>query len=154
MSVNQSAHILHVENDRDDAFLTQRAFRKVGLTNPINSVDNGEQAVAYLQNIGRFENRTEYPAPAVILLDWNMPLMSGAEFLAWLRAQTTAIKRIPVVVLTSSNNERDVVQAYDLGANGFLVKPRTNEAFQTMALDFGSYWLKWNRTDASKLAID
>ncbi len=141
------ALILHVENDADDVFLMQRAFKKAGHLNPIAAVENGEQAVAYLSGDGRFANRDDYPIPAVILLDWNMPLMSGADFLRWLRGQPT-LKRLPVVVLTSSNNDADMREAYELGANGFIVKPRSNELFQAMSLAFTNYWLQWNRSDA------
>lgn len=138
--------ILHVENDSDDVFLAQRAFRKAGVGNPITAVANGEEAIAYLQGTGKFANRVDYPLPTVILLDWNMPLMSGGDFLSWLRQQED-LKRIPVVVLTSSDNSRDMVRAYEIGCNGYLVKPRTNEVFQTMAAAFAEYWLKWNRSD-------
>lgn len=141
-------HILHVENDADDVFLTQRAFKKAGVTNPVAAVENGEQAVAYLTGKEKFANRTDYPLPAVILLDWNMPLMSGREFLAWLRDQPI-LQRTPVVVFTSSNSERDMHEAYDLGANGFLVKPRTQDEFQQLAATFAKYWLEWNRSSAS-----
>jgi CheY-like chemotaxis protein len=144
---NNRALILHVENDADDVFLTQRAFKKAGHLSPIASVENGEQAVAYLSGDGKFANRDDYPHPAVILLDWNMPLMSGADFLRWLRAQKT-LRRVPVVVLTSSNNDADMREAYELGANGFIVKPRSNDSFQEMALVFTTYWLQWNRSDA------
>jgi CheY-like chemotaxis protein len=143
-----SSAILHVENDADDIFLTQRAFKKVGVTNPTPAVENGEQAVSYLLGKGKFENRKDYPLPSVILLDWNMPLMSGSDFLHWLRAQTGALRRLPVVVLTSSNSHADVRQAYELGANGYLVKPATQESFQAMARAFAEYWLDWNRSDS------
>ena len=139
--------ILQIENDADDVFLTQRAFKKAGHINPVASAENGEQGVAYLLGEGRFAVREDYPLPAVILLDWNMPLMSGSEFLRWIRGQET-LKRIPVVVLTSSNNEGDMHEAYELGANGFIVKPRSNDAFQAMAAAFVAYWLHWNRSDA------
>ncbi len=140
-----SSVILHVENDADDIFLTQRALKKVGVTSPTPAVENGEQAVSYLLGKGKFENRRDYPLPSVILLDWNMPLMSGGDFLQWLRSQTGALRRLPVVVLTSSNNTADMRQAYELGANGFLVKPGTQETFQVMARAFAEYWLGWNR---------
>jgi CheY-like chemotaxis protein len=141
--------LLHVENDSDDVFLTQRAFKKAGVTTPVHAVENGEQAVAFLLGRGRFANRAEYPLPSVILLDWNMPLMSGSDFLAWLRKQDK-LKRLPVVVLTSSNSERDMNEAAELGANGFITKPRTLESFQVMVTAFSEYWLKWNRSDFSR----
>ena len=147
--VNRSSAILHVENDPDDIFITQRAFKKVGVSNPAPSVENGEQAVSYLLGKGKFENRKDYPLPSVILLDWNMPLMSGSDFLQWLRSQVGALRRLPVVVLTSSNNDADMRQAYELGANGYLVKPGTHDGFQDMARVFAEYWLGWNRSDVS-----
>ena len=138
--------ILQVENDADDVFITRRAFKKAGITNRIASVENGEEAIAYLFGKDRFSNRDDYPLPSVILLDWNMPLMSGSEFLRWLRAQS-GMRRIPVVVLTSSDNENDMIQAYELGSNGFLVKPPSLEDFQALATAFAAYWLGWNRSD-------
>ncbi|MES2692887.1 MAG: response regulator [Verrucomicrobiota bacterium] len=147
----RSTVILHVENDPDDIFLTQRAFKKAGCEHPINAVENGEQGVAYLRGQERFSNRADYPLPAVILLDWNMPLMSGAEFLRWIRSEA-ALKRLPVVVLTSSNNDADMREAYELGANGYIVKPGTQESFQEMARIFAQYWLHWNRSDAHATA--
>jgi CheY-like chemotaxis protein len=140
------ASILHVENDKDDVFVTQRAFKKAGVTVPIAAVENGEQAVDYLLGNGKFTDRAEYPLPTVIILDWNMPLMSGSEFLVW-RSSQPEIKRIPVVVLTSSNNERDMIEAYDLGSSGFVVKPSTLASLQEMALAFANYWVSWNRTE-------
>jgi CheY-like chemotaxis protein len=92
-----SSVILHVENDTDDIFMTQRALKKVGVTSPTPAVENGEQAVSYLLGQGKFDNRQDYPLPSVILLDWNMPLMSGSEFLQWLRSQTGALRRLPVI---------------------------------------------------------
>ena len=144
-----SEAILHVENDEDDVFLTGRAFKKAGVTASITAVENGEQAVAYLLGKGRFEDRRAYPLPTVILLDWNMPLMSGGDFLRWRRSQDT-LRRLPVVVLTSSNSERDMVEAAELGSNGFVVKPRTVEGFHAMVLACAQYWLRWNRSDFSR----
>lgn len=146
-----STLILHIENDPDDVFLTQRAFKKTGFDCTINAVENGEQGVAYLRGERRFSNREDYPLPAVILLDWNMPLMSGAAFLRWLRSEIN-VKRVPVVVLTSSTNDADMREAYELGANGFIVKPGSQEAFLGMARAFAQYWLQWNRADAHVLA--
>jgi CheY-like chemotaxis protein len=147
--LNPSGVILHVENDTDDIFLTQRAFKKVGIANPTPAVENGEQAVSYLLGNGKFGNRKDYPLPSVILLDWNMPLMSGSDFLRWLRAQAGPVRRVPVVVLTSSNNNADMRQAYELGANGYVVKPGTQEGFLAMARAFGDYWLGWNHSDST-----
>lgn len=139
-----AATVLHVENDPDDVFLTRRAFEKAGVKASVFAVENGEQAVAYLLGAGAFAERANHPLPAVILLDWNMPLMSGSDFLVWIRKQER-LRRIPVVVLTSSDSERDVVEAGELGANGFLIKPTTLEQFQQMVRAFAEFWLTWNR---------
>jgi len=138
--------ILHVENDTDDVFVTQRAFMKAGVEAQINAVGNGEQAVAYLLGEGKYANRGDYPLPSIIILDWNMPLMSGGEFLAW-RQNQPAMRRIPVVVLTSSSNEKDVVAAYELGSNGYVIKPSNLSGLQALARAFADFWLKWNHAE-------
>jgi CheY-like chemotaxis protein len=149
MTVTDAAHahatavILHVDDDTDDVFLTARAFKKSGIGAKIATASNGEEAAAYLLGSGQFADRSEYPLPAVVLLDWNMPLMSGGEFLRWLRTERD-VTRLPVIVLTSSTNEADMRQAYRLGANGFIVKPRSTDDMSAMAKAFAEYWLKWN----------
>ena len=138
--------ILHVENDPDDVFLLKRAFTKAGITREMRSAESGQAAVEYLNGSNAYGNRDAYPLPTVILLDWNMPLMSGAEFLRWIR-HDAKWKRLPVVVLTSSASEHDMQEAYDLGANGYLVKPSAQEAFISMVRGFAQFWLDWNRSE-------
>src|SRR5689334_22237166 len=99
----------------------RKSFEKAHLTNPVQIVRDGGEAVAYLSGEGKYANRAEYPLPVLVLLDLKMPGMDGFEVLSWIR-QRDGIRGLPVVVLTSSNEIRDVNRAYALGANSFFVK--------------------------------
>jgi CheY-like chemotaxis protein len=135
--------ILLVEDDANDALLVQRAFRKANLANPIQVVEDGEQAITYLAGQGDFVDRGRYPLPAVVLLDLKLPRKSGFEVLAWLEDQP-ALNRLPVVVLTSSKETPDINRAYDLGANSYLVKPVAFEALLEMVKVLNLYWIILN----------
>jgi CheY-like chemotaxis protein len=137
--------LLHVEDDPDDALLIGRALRRAGVENPVHVVENGEQAVRYMLGQQPFEQRSGQPLPGLILLDLNTPLMTGHEFLQWLRSQPL-LRRIPVVVLTSSSAERDIIAAYDAGANAYLVKPLDQADLVAMLRDLQSFWFNWNQT--------
>jgi CheY-like chemotaxis protein len=100
----------------------QRAFAKARVANPLRVVIDGAAAIRYLAGTGEFAARTEYQLPCLLLLDLNLPRQSGLEVLAWARAQP-ALDHLPIVILTSSNQHRDIGSAYTLGANGYLVKP-------------------------------
>src|SRR5262245_1735495 len=113
--------ILLAEDDDNHVALIRRAFQKAGLINPIQVVHDGEEAIAYLKGEGAFANRAEYPLPTLLLLDLKMPRKNGFEVLRWIRQQPT-LAALRIVVLTSSQDIRDVNQAYQLGANSFLVK--------------------------------
>lgn len=144
--------ILHVENDPDDAFMLKRAFSKAGAPQEIRLAENGQRAVSYLNGGDDFSNREAHPLPAIILLDWNMPLMSGSEFLKWLRAESKW-KHLPVLVLTSSAAQKDMQQAYELGANGFLVKPHSSDQFIAMAQSVATFWLTWNCSEFGRARL-
>jgi len=142
--VNTSAYpILLVEDSPDDALLIQRAFRKANLANPVQLVRDGEEAVAYLSGAPPYEDRTRFPLPVFMLLDLKLPRRSGLEVLAWLR-QESVVKRLPVVVLTSSRESVDVNRAYDLGVNSYLTKPVGFEALLEMVKNVNLYWLVLN----------
>src|SRR5437868_6034729 len=130
------ALFLLVEDNADHVLLVRRAFAKAKIINPLQVVRSGEEALAYLEGTGRYSNRAEFPLPAVILLDLKLVAMDGFDVLRWIRRQP-ALKAARVVVLTSSNEIRDVNLAYQLGANSFLVKPTDFEHFVslTQALD-------------------
>jgi len=114
--------ILLVEDNRDDILLIRRAFERAGLGHKIQSVTSGFEAIAYLGGELPYEDRGKYPLPGLVLLDIKMPAMDGFEVLQWIRRQWE-LSHLCVVMLTSSDQIRDVNRAYKLGADSFLVKP-------------------------------
>jgi CheY-like chemotaxis protein len=139
MNVDEDV-ILLAEDDENHVYLIRRAFKKGGLLNPLYVVRDGEEAIAYLKGEGPFANRQEYPLPALMLLDLKMPRKNGFEVLEWIR-QEPNFKRLRVVVLTSSEEIRDVNRAYELGANSFLVKPVDLQEFMRLTEAIHGYWL-------------
>lgn len=135
--------ILLVEDSADDVILMRRAFRKLGIENPLDVADDGEAAIAYLQRVSEEHRGDSASLPGLILLDLKLPRLSGLEVLAWIRAQRT-LRRSPVVVLTSSREAPDVARAYDLGANSYLIKPVEFQAFLDLVRTFNLYWLVLN----------
>ncbi|HEU5125708.1 MAG TPA: response regulator [Verrucomicrobiae bacterium] len=124
--------ILLVDDNEDDIFIMRTVFRKVGISNPVQVLTNGEEAIHYLSGEGAFADRERFPLPAIILLDLNMPRVNGFEVLNWIRKQP-GLKRLIVEVLTASSRPGDVERAFDAGANSYLVKPsRMEELIETM----------------------
>ena len=143
-SVKTSGYtILLVEDDPNDVLLMQRAFRKADLTCPLHVARDGQEAIDYLTHQGRFDDKTRFLAPALLLLDLKMPRKNGFETLEWLRQQP-ALKRIVVIVLTSSSELADINRAYDLGANSYLVKPGDFQALVDLVSTVARYWLMTN----------
>ena len=132
--------ILLAEDDQNDIMLIRRAFTKSHVVNPIACVENGEEVVNYLSGNGVYSDRDQHPLPFMLLLDLKLPRMSGHEVLKWLRAQQ-GLRRLPVVVLTSSREPADINRAYELGANSYLVKPVVFEEFTTLLKQLQVYWL-------------
>jgi CheY-like chemotaxis protein len=116
------APVLYVEDEDNDVFLMHRAFQKAGVANPLHVARDGSEAMRYLSGQGDFADRERFPLPCLLLLDLNLPRRSGLEVLKWTRDQP-ALRAIPIVILTSSSQDRDIASAYSLGANGYLVKP-------------------------------
>jgi CheY-like chemotaxis protein len=116
--------ILLAEDDPNDVFFMQRALTKRGISLPLHVVRNGQEALEYLGGLGKFGDRAQFPLPSLLLLDLKMPFVDGFEVLAWARAQS-GLKQLPVVVLTSSAEDRDRQKAAELGANAYFVKPPT-----------------------------
>ena len=114
--------ILLVDDNPDDIFLTRRAFERAELRHQVQSVSGGAEAIAYLAGESPFDDRTKYPLPDLMLLDIKMPATDGFEVLRWARRQSH-LARLNIVMLTSSDDLRDVNLAYMLGAKSFLVKP-------------------------------
>ncbi|GAB4278381.1 MAG: response regulator [Candidatus Promineifilaceae bacterium] len=136
MTINRP--ILLVEDNPMDVDLTLRAFARRRLTNPIEVARDGEEAMAWIQ---RWENGA--PKPVVILLDLKLPKISGLEFLGALH-EHPHFRTIPVVVLTSSSQDRDIEQAYLLGANSYIIKPVNFEKFIEVAEQIELYWTVLN----------
>ena len=118
--------VLYAEDEDNDAYLMQRAFSKAGVSNPLHVVVDGAAAIRYLSGDGEYSDRAKYPLPCLVLLDLNLPRQSGLEVLEWARAQST-LQGLPIVILTSSSQDRDIGSAYELGANGYLVKPPSSD---------------------------
>lgn len=135
--------ILLAEDSEDDALLIGRSFRKVGVSAPLRVVTDGEQAVQYLSGEPPYADRGANPLPALMLLDLKLPKRTGLEVLEWVRGQD-GLRRLPVIVLTSSAEAVDVRRAYDLGANSYLVKPVSPTAMQTLMTQLHAYWLTFN----------
>lgn len=135
--------ILLVEDNDDDVLLIRRAFRKIGYERPLQVVSNGDEAVAYLAGEGAYADRERHPLPALMLLDLKLPRRSGFEVLEWLRGQP-GLRRLPVVVLTSSRETADIDRATDAGANSYLVKPVHFENLMEMTRTLRLYWIGLN----------
>jgi CheY-like chemotaxis protein len=135
--------ILLVEDNLQDEMLTLRALRKANLSNQIDVARDGQQALDYLFREGEFAGREGTDLPAVVLLDIGLPRLSGLEVLEQLRADTrTAL--LPVVILTSSDEERDRLKSYEKGANSFVRKPVDFAEFADTVARLGVYWLATN----------
>jgi len=141
---NSAIEILFVEDNLSDAEMTLRALRKSNLANHIIHLDNGERALEFLFGKGEFEGRDINNKPKVILLDIKMPKVDGIEVLEIIKAHELT-KKIPVVILTSSNENPDIIKCYALGANSYIVKPVVFENFVNAINDLGLYWLIMNK---------
>jgi len=141
--VTRPAHILLVEDNRMDVELTTNAFRERRLSNTLHTCSNGQAALDYLQGAGGYADRRKHPLPDLILLDLKMPIMDGHEVLRRIKLLPT-VKRIPVIVLSSSKEEGDLAMTYDNGANSYLVKPVSFEGFLDVVGQIDSYWVSLN----------
>lgn len=137
--------ILLVDSDRDQAHFTRLALERVGVITPVQAVRDGEEAIGYLSGHDPYHDRGTYPLPVLMLLDLNLPRMSGVALLSWLRQQPL-LKRLPVVVLTQSGPIADLNRAYELGCNSYLIKPTSFNTLLVMMQGLVQYWLGLNRT--------
>lgn len=133
--------ILVADDDLEDRMLIIDALRESKLTNKIHSVENGVELLDYLRNDGKYADEKNYPTPGLILLDLNMPKKDGREALRELRADPR-FRSIPVVVLTTSKAEQDVLRTYDLGANSFITKPVSFRALVDTMRALNTYWFE------------
>jgi len=141
----EHAVILLAEDEEDYVLLIRRAFAQAKIPNPLHVVWNGQEAIAYLKGEGKYANREEYPLPDLFLLDLKMPRVNGFEVLKWVRSQP-GLAPLRVLVLTSSDEIRDVNEAYKLGANSFLVKPLDFQDFAQLSRLIQEFWLKASKT--------
>jgi CheY-like chemotaxis protein len=135
--------ILLVEDNAKDVFLVQRALRKAQITTPLQVVTDGDAAVQYLAGEMPYADRVAHPIPVLILLDLKLPRRSGSDVLRWIR-QRPDLKRIPVVVLTSSREYADVNRIYDLGANAYMVKPASFDQLVDIIKTLNLHWIIYN----------
>ena len=137
---SRSITILMAEDDEDDRLLTEEAFREANLNCSIDFVKDGEELLNYLTQRGLYAEPNTSPRPSLILLDLNMPKKDGREVLKEIKTNPL-LRRIPVIVLTTSQDQADFDLAYDLGANAFISKPLSFEALVRIIRSLGDYWL-------------
>jgi len=144
ISMEQKADILLVEDNPSDAEMTIRALRKSLLINPLLHLQNGEEALNYLFAEGEYKGRNIDDLPKVILLDLKMPKIDGLEVLKKIKSDSRT-NSIPVVILTSSKEEKDILDGYKFGVNSYIVKPVEFENFVKAIKEIGLYWLLLNQ---------
>ena len=144
-------HILLAEDDENDALLMQRAFKKTGERVTMTILRNGQEVIDYLKGVNAYADRQRCPLPDLLLLDLKMPQRNGFEVLEFVKTNE-ALRRIPTVLLSSSRQQRDVIKAYDLRANSYLVKPTAFNDLMTLTQNICSYWFRVNMMPCAKLA--
>jgi len=136
-----SIRILLAEDDPDDRLLTRRALKNSRLANSISTVEDGEELLDYLRHEGEYSNPDDAPRPGLILLDLNMPRMDGREALKKIKSDPN-LRSIPVIVLTTSEAQQDILQSYDLGVNAFVTKPVTFDGLADAIQALGDFWFE------------
>ena len=131
--------ILVLEDDGDDIFFLQRAFLQMGLGTSVRFAQNGEEAISYLEGKGRFQNRSKYPPPSVVVTDLKMPMVDGFEVLEWMR-RNPQYRDTPVYVLSSSELAKDRDKARNCGATGFFTKPRIPQKLLPLLKEMQQVW--------------
>ena len=143
--MSKAAHrpitILMAEDDAEDRLLAKEGFEESRLANDLRFVEDGEELMDYLCRRGRYSDPASSPRPGLILLDLNMPRKDGREALAEIKAPPQ-LRTIPVVVLTTSQAEEDIVRSYNLGANSYITKPVTFDGLVQALKALGAYWLE------------
>jgi len=134
-------HIVMAEDDPDDRLLVAEAFEEKHVANSLAFVENGEELLDYLNQRGEYGDSKRFPRPDIILLDLNMPRMDGREALKAIKADPK-FRSIPVIVLTTSTAEQDILMSYDLGASSFITKPVTFEGLLDALGAFDKYWVQ------------
>ncbi|MDA3929850.1 MAG: response regulator [Prolixibacteraceae bacterium] len=146
---NNQVEILLVEDNPNDAEMAIRALKKQNLANNLVHVEDGEEALDFLFAKGKFAGRQTAKAPKIILLDLKLPKIDGLEVLKIIK-ETNNLMHIPVVVLTSSKEEKDIIESYKLGVNSYIVKPVDFDKFVQAVGNLGLYWLLLNQSPGSQ----
>jgi CheY-like chemotaxis protein len=136
--------ILLVEDNPDHAELVKRNLEEFQVANHIHHVEDGEAALDYVYRRGTYSDHKKFPRPDLMLLDLRLPRIDGLEVLKQIKRDLT-LQAIPVVVLTTSDAEKDLAQAYEYHANSYLTKPVNFDNFSRLLRDLGYYWLAWNK---------
>lgn len=136
--------ILLVEDNPDHAELVMRNMADFQVANTIIHVEDGAEALDYLYGAGKYTDRKQYPLPHLMLLDLRLPKIDGLEVLKAVKSDE-ALRPLPVVILTTSDAERDMAMAYEYNANSYVTKPVNFEEFSKLLKDLGFYWLAWNK---------
>ncbi len=144
MDKKKHVEILIVEDNPSDAEMALRAFKKNNLTNNILVAEDGEEALEYIFSTGKYADKDKIAQPKIILLDLKLPKISGLEVLKEIKTNPET-KMIPVIVLTSSKEEKDIVESYQLGVNSYIVKPVEFDKFVEAVRELGFYWLLLNQ---------
>lgn len=137
---NRQFSVLLVEDDLNDIFLVKRAFKIAQVKNPLQIVTDGHEAMLYMRGDGRYADRTLHPLPKLIVMDIKMPRRSGFEVLEWIKGSHLPLRRIPVIIVSSSDNPLDINRAYELGANAYMVKPVDYKEVQHLFESITHYW--------------
>lgn len=141
MSNKKSILILIADDDAEDRMLIQDALDESRLKNQVQFVENGEELMDYLNHRNQFSDREKYPSPGLILLDLNMPKKDGREAIKEIKSDDT-LKLIPIVVLTTSKAEEDIIRTYNLGVNSFITKPVTFSSLVDVMKTLSKYWFE------------
>lgn len=141
LNKSKSITILIAEDDSEDRMLVKEALEESRLMNNIKFVENGEELPDYLKQRGRFEDKELYPTPGLILLDLNMPKKDGREALKEIKSDPR-LRYIPIVVLTTSKAEEDILKTYDLGVSSFITKPVTFNSLVDVMRTLSKYWFE------------
>lgn len=146
---HQSVVILMADDDEDDRLLTREALNEAKVLNELHCVADGLELLHYLRGQGNYSDRQKHPLPSLILLDLNMPRVDGREALEKIKADAS-LRVIPVVILTTSKAEEDMLRGYDLGAASYITKPVTFNSLVMLMTALGKYWIEFvelpNRT--------
>ena len=138
---NAAVRILVADDDEDDRMLIADAFEESMLNNPVDFVNDGEQLMQYLRKEGPYADSKDVPLPGIILLDLNMPKKDGRTALKEIR-EDEQLRKIPIVVLTTSKSEEDILKTYNLGVNSFITKPVTFDGLVEVVRVIGKYWIE------------